>query len=177
MPHRRALLLLAFGWCLALLLVLHAPQASSAAAAPPFVADPAQWSASPAAPAAAPQQAPVRAYLAAVLVDGPQATIGFGTGSGAGGLTGEASAFAFGLGRLYYRVDVPRGAGQPFREEWTVNGVRRPELDRSGSVPATSTTLTSAIALSTGNPLPRGSYQLRFVVGGIVAGEAQARIE
>ncbi len=161
-----------------LLLALAVYSAWEQPSAATFVHHPITWAAPHSAPnvAAAPTQ-PHRVYLAIVLAPTvPTATIRFGTGYNDGRLIGESAAFAAGLTELHYEVVVPDGAGQSFREEWTINGVRRPELDRSGVIPIDGSALHSAIALSTGDPLPSGVYRLRFFVNGSIAGEGEAEI-
>jgi hypothetical protein len=135
----------------------------SAAPAPAVVATPAQQS--------------QRLHLPLLRYPpGPPTTISFGTGEAGGQLIGEARSFGFGISALHYRVSVSGAAGRPFREEWTLDGVPRPELARSGLLPADEAIYLSAIALSTGAPLPRGSYRLRLLVDGLAGGEAVAEI-
>jgi hypothetical protein len=128
-------------------------------------------------PAAAPTQGTQRLYLPMLAYPaGPPATISFGTGQVGGQLVGEGRDFGFGIAALHYRVAVIGGSGRIFREEWFFDGVARPELTRSGVLPPGDAPYLSAIALSTGAPLPRGTYRLRLLVGGLVSGEAQAAI-
>lgn len=108
---------------------------------------------------------------------GPPATVRFGTGLSGGVLSGAATTFPAGLPALYYEISITDGEGQPFRLEWTIDGVRRPELDRDGLVPAAGAPVTGGIARSTGDPLPQGVYALRIYVGGLPSGQGQARIE
>jgi hypothetical protein len=108
---------------------------------------------------------------------GPPTSISFGTGQAEGELIGEAASFGYGLAELHYRVSVAGAVGRHFREEWTIDGVVRPELARSGVLPAGDAAYLSAIALSSGAPLPRGTYQLRLLVDGLLGGEAQAIIQ
>jgi hypothetical protein len=125
-----------------------------------------------------PAQASLRVFLPVVSqAAGPPATIRFGSGIVGGQLLGAADSFSFGRTTLYYEVGVEGGAGQPYREEWSVNGQRRPELDRAGTLPPTGQPYLSGIALSTAAPLPRGAYQLRVFVGGLSSGVGQAMIE
>ncbi|NTU83163.1 MAG: hypothetical protein HGA45_27965 [Chloroflexales bacterium] len=125
-----------------------------------------------------PAQAGARVFLPVLSQPaGPPATVRFGTGIIAGQLIGEAASFAYGRTTLYYEVSVDSAAGQPYREEWSVNGQRRPELDRSGRLPPTGEPYASGIALSTSQPLPRGTYQLRVFVSGMISGLGQATIQ
>jgi hypothetical protein len=143
--------------------------------------EPLRWqpvAAAPATPAAAPAQQSLRLHLPLLQhPPGPPTTISFGTAQADGQLIGEATSFSFGITALHYRVSVVGAVGRPFREEWTIDGVARPELARSGVLPAGEAAYLSAIALSTGAPLPRGAYRLRLLVDGLVGGEAQATIQ
>jgi hypothetical protein len=119
-----------------------------------------------------------RIHLTMIFVaEAARAVVRFGSGANQGQLIGEASRFGVGLTALHYRVDLRDAAGKPFREEWTVNGQRQPNLDRRGTIPIDTSVLSSAIALSTGNPLPPGTYQLRILVNEQIVGEGQAVIE
>ncbi|MEI8165858.1 MAG: hypothetical protein WCG26_05745 [Chloroflexales bacterium] len=130
----------------------------------------------PSAPGLA--QASFRTFLPIVsLPAGPPATIRFGTEIVGGQLIGVATSFTFGRTALYYDVSVEGGAGLPYREEWSLNGQRRPELDRAGTLPPTSGVYASGIALSTSALLPRGVYQLRLFVGDLPSGVGQATIQ
>jgi hypothetical protein len=127
---------------------------------------------------AAPAQLSPRVYLPALsLSAGPPATVRFGASLVGGELGGVAESFSAGRAALYYEVSVAGGAGLPFSLEWSLDGVRRPELDRSGALPADGRPYQSGIALSTAAPLPAGAYRLRVFVGGLPAGVGTARIE
>lgn len=132
-------------------------------------------------PARAEQGAPAqtfRVYLPLVAQPpGPPATVRFGSGLAGGALSGVGASFPAGLRTLYYEVAAPAGGGLPFRLQWSVGGVRRPELDRAGFLPTDGAPLTGGIARSTGEPLPPGEYAVRVFVGGPLVGEGQARIE
>lgn len=126
---------------------------------------------------AAPTQQATRIYLPVVRqLTAPPTAVRFGTGQAGGALSGAGVAFDAGLTALFYEVTVEGGAGLPFRLEWSVDGRRLPELDRAAAMPPGGGPFISAIALSTGAPLPPGAYTLRVFVGGPLAAEGQATI-
>jgi hypothetical protein len=175
-------LLLALAACAALIAVCAGPvgRASSAveAGAPTFMHTPLIAGTAPPAPAqAVSPPGSQRLFLPAIqLPERPPTSVRFGAGLVDGALTGEAEAFAYGITALFYQVEVAGAAGRPFREEWLVDGVRRPELDRAGTLPPDSFSYASGITLSTGAPLPRGVYELRLFVDGILSGSGLATI-
>lgn len=123
-------------------------------------------------------QPPFRAYLPLVnQPSGPPATVRFGATLAGGALGGVAASFPAGSPALYYEVTVEGAAGRPFTLEWTVNGQRRSELDRAGTLPADGGPYLGGIALSTSAPLPAGAYRLRVFIDGLPSGEGQASIQ
>lgn len=172
---------LVFCWLCCLALAFTLAPAYGQPAPPTFRHDPLLWQPTAEKPAtqdaAALAQQSVRLHLPLLQYPpGPPTSISFGTGQADGQLIGEATSFSFGITALHYRVSVVGAEGRTFREEWSLNGVARPELTRSGVLPAAEATYLSAIALSTGAPLPPGSYRLRLLVDDLVGGEAEAII-
>ncbi len=162
-----------------LLLCFAAQPVSGEAQWPPFVSLLITWQTEPASQQnpVVPEPGTALVYLPLILQPPPPpTTIRFGATFRNGALGEEGTSFAFGLQELHYQISVRDGVGRSFREEWIVDGQRQPALDRSGTIPPESVYLGSAIALSTSNPLPRGTYQLRFFVDGQLAAQGQAVI-
>jgi hypothetical protein len=129
-----------------------------------------------AAPAALPAgPALYRAALPLITAPGaPAAVLFYGR---TGDLrTGPGQVFAYGITALEYEVRVAGAQGLPYREEWSLDGQRQPQLDSAGTVPGSPATLTNALLFSAGGPLPRGSYRLRFLIAEFVAADTTVEI-
>lgn len=174
--HPWRLLALTLGLLLALAL------AARAAAATELVALPVSWQAPPAVPSEAPQhrpaqQLPWRMLLPVVFnVPAASATVRFGASQLDEQLNDIGDSFALGLTTLYYEVTVSGGAGGRLSEQWTVRGQRQPVLDRELDLPPGGASYLSGITLSTGAPLPVGSYELRLLLDDQLIGAGQAEI-
>jgi hypothetical protein len=125
--------------------------------------------------APAPQVAPslvslYRQQLPMVVTSGVPATIAF-FGRTGDLRSGPANQFGYGITALEYEIQIVGAAGLPYREEWSVDGQSKPQLGSQGTIPASTATLTNALLYSTGAPLPRGTYRLRFFIAEYVAAD------
>jgi hypothetical protein len=96
-------------------------------------------------------------------------------------LLDPGTTFTYGITHLYYRYTVESAAGRAYRAEWSLDGVRQPQLDDSGTIPSASATFASYIcSLTLGpcdGPLPRGAYKVQFFIDGALHQEATATIQ
>jgi hypothetical protein len=96
-------------------------------------------------------------------------------------LLDPGTVFPYGITYLYYRYTVEGASGRPYRAEWTIDGVRQPQLDESGLIPSASAIFPSYLCSVTlgpcGVPLPRGAYQVSFFIDDIFRQEATATIQ
>lgn len=145
---------------------------------PEFVSQGRSWHTAPAPETTIQQGAlPFNVSLPLVISPFPSVAIRFGTAIVNNELINPGTVFGYGITALHYQISVPAGQGLAYHEQWTINGIREPQLDASGSIPATPAVLSNAILLSTNSVLPRGSYQVRFLINGQLAGEATAIIQ
>jgi hypothetical protein len=91
--------------------------------------------------------------------------------------SGPATQFSYGITGLEYEVRVVGAAGASYREEWSLDGRRTPQLDSQGNVPASPATFTNTILYSTNQPLPRGIYQLRVLIADYPAAVVSVQIQ
>jgi hypothetical protein len=164
------------------LLLALAMQVAASAPAPDtaqLVALPVSWQAPlPAPAAAAPAQPLLWRVLLPVVVKAPtaRATVRFGAGRLDEQLVEVGDSFAFGLTTLYYEVTVSGDAGGRLSEQWSVRGQRQPALDRELELPPGGGSYISGVTLSTGAPLPSGSYELRLLLGDQPIGTGRVEI-
>ncbi|NCC31271.1 MAG: hypothetical protein EOM24_04500 [Chloroflexia bacterium] len=108
---------------------------------------------------------------------GPRARVRFGADRNGDELLEEGTSFSFGLTTLYYAVSITDSTEGHFREEWIINGLRQPTLERSGLLPhPDGGSYLSGITLSTGVPLPIGAYELHIFVDARLAGIGRLQI-
>nr|AIA10702.1 unknown Function [uncultured bacterium] len=109
----------------------------------------------------------------------PEIEIQFGTGVDAqNNLLNPGTTFGYGIAQLYYRYTVAGAPGRLYRTEWSVDGVRQPQLDDSGLIPSTSAVFTNFFCSPTlgscEQPVPRAIYQVRFYIDDVFYHEATA---
>jgi hypothetical protein len=123
-----------------------------------------------------------RVYLP-LIARPPSVRIQFGSAvDGQNNLIDPGITFAYGITHLYYSYTVEDAPGQVYRTEWSIDGVRQPLLDESGTIPSEAlATFASHICSPTlgpcGVPLPRGAYQVKFFIDNVFRQEATATIQ
>ena len=117
-----------------------------------------------------------------LVVSQPLVQIEFGTGvDSEDNLVNPGTVFAYGIARLYYQYTVTGALGQPYRTEWSVDNVRQPQLDDSGTILDTSAVFTNFFCSralgSCDQPVPRGAYRVRFYIDEVFFSEATAVVQ
>ncbi len=89
---------------------------------------------------------------------------------------GPASAFSYGISAIEYEVRIAGAAGQSYREEWSRDGVRQPQLDTQSNIPSDSALFVNRIQLNTGGAVPRGDYRLRVLVAELIGADVHVNV-
>jgi hypothetical protein len=129
----------------------------------------------PPAPAVAGGALPHTIGLPLLVASGAPAALQFFGRAGQGRI-GPALSFDYGITALEYEVRVSGAAGHSYREQWSLDALRQPQLDITSVVPGSPALLSNAIQFSTGGPLPRGVYRVLVLIAEFVAADASVQI-
>ena len=115
-------------------------------------------------------------YIALVRT-APKVSIQFAASTDSNGdPVNPTTTFTFGLKTLYYFVTIIGAQGYAYREEWTINGDREPQLDFSSTIPSDGIRYSDAIIYPSGKSLDRGTYQLNIFLNNALYTQSTAVI-